>query len=109
MLVSGYAGIGKSALVQELYKPLTAKRGYLSGVSLTNLGAIFLQRDCRCPEKLVQQLLGKQTSSSSDRACLRHWESNGQIIIDVIPEVELIIGKPPVPEVEQPKHRIASI
>jgi len=28
MLVSGYAGIGKSALVQELYKPLTAKRGY---------------------------------------------------------------------------------
>jgi len=36
--------------------------------------------------------------------------SNGQIIIDVIPEVELIIGKqPPVPEVGQPKHRIASI
>jgi len=37
MLVSGYAGIGKSALVQELYKPLTAKRVILSGVSLTNL------------------------------------------------------------------------
>ncbi|MCP4372119.1 MAG: AAA family ATPase, partial [Deltaproteobacteria bacterium] len=28
LLVSGYAGIGKSALVQELYKPITAGRGY---------------------------------------------------------------------------------
>lgn len=28
MLVSGYSGIGKSALVQELYKPITQKRGY---------------------------------------------------------------------------------
>jgi serine/threonine protein kinase len=28
MLVSGYAGIGKSALVQEIYKPITQKRGY---------------------------------------------------------------------------------
>jgi predicted ATPase len=27
MLVSGYAGIGKSALMQEIYKPITAKRG----------------------------------------------------------------------------------
>jgi len=33
MLVSGYAGIGKSALVQELYKPITAKRGYFIGSS----------------------------------------------------------------------------
>jgi serine/threonine protein kinase len=28
MLVSGYSGVGKSALVQELYKPITARRGY---------------------------------------------------------------------------------
>jgi predicted ATPase len=28
MLVSGYAGIGKTALVQELFKPITAKHGY---------------------------------------------------------------------------------
>lgn len=28
MLVSGYSGIGKSALVQELYKPITASKGY---------------------------------------------------------------------------------
>lgn len=28
ILVSGYAGIGRSALVQELYKPIAAKHGY---------------------------------------------------------------------------------
>ncbi|MBO1348249.1 MAG: AAA family ATPase [Hormoscilla sp. GUM202] len=28
MLVAGYSGIGKSALVQELYQPITRKRGY---------------------------------------------------------------------------------
>src|SRR5207237_8519194 len=28
MLVSGYSGIGKSSLVQEVYKPITKKRGY---------------------------------------------------------------------------------
>jgi serine/threonine protein kinase len=34
MLVSGYSGIGKSALVQELYKPITGKRGYFIWVRL---------------------------------------------------------------------------
>jgi predicted ATPase len=41
MLIAGYCGIGKSALVQELYKPITRQRGYLSLVNLTSLRAIF--------------------------------------------------------------------
>src|SRR5919202_1030372 len=28
MLVAGYSGIGKSVLVQEIYKPITERRGY---------------------------------------------------------------------------------
>jgi PAS domain S-box-containing protein len=103
MLVSGYAGIGKSALVQELYKPITAKRGYF-------ISGKFDQFQRNSPysaivdalRKLVQQLLGEPDEQ------LQRWRSrlltalgtNGQIIIDVIPEVELIIDKqPPVPEV----------
>lgn len=103
MLVSGYAGIGKSALVQELYKPITAKRGYF-------IWGKFDQFQRNIPysaiadalQKLVQQLLGEPDEQ------LQQWRSqlltalgsNGQIIIDIIPEVELIIGKqPPVPEV----------
>jgi len=46
--------------------------------------------------------------NGGDRAC--SLGSNGQIIVDVIPEVELIIGQqPPVLEVEPLKLRIASI
>ncbi|MBD2536613.1 AAA family ATPase, partial [Nostoc flagelliforme FACHB-838] len=53
-------------------------------------------------QKLVQQLLGEpdeQVQQWRDRL-LTALGSNGQIIVDVIPEVEFIIGKqPPVPEV----------
>ncbi|MFL9454218.1 AAA family ATPase [Tolypothrix bouteillei VB521301_2] len=38
MLVCGYAGIGKSALVQELYKSITAKRGYFISGKFDQLG-----------------------------------------------------------------------
>jgi predicted ATPase/signal transduction histidine kinase len=102
MLVSGYSGVGKTRLVKELYKPLTEKRGYFI------LGT-FDQFQRNVPysavvnafTNLVQQLLGES------KAQLNQWREklltalgvNAQIIIDVIPEVELIIGKQlPVPE-----------
>ncbi|HBK22393.1 MAG TPA: hypothetical protein DDZ60_07780, partial [Planktothrix sp. UBA10369] len=28
ILIAGYSGIGKTALVREIYKPITEKRGY---------------------------------------------------------------------------------
>ncbi|MDF5740261.1 MULTISPECIES: AAA family ATPase [unclassified Nostoc] len=103
MLVSGYAGIGKSALVQEIYKPITQKRGYfISGKFDQFQRDIPYSAIADALQKLVQQLLGESDEQ------VQQWRSrllaalgnNGQIIIDVIPEVELIIGKqPPAPEV----------
>ena len=103
MLVSGYAGIGKSALVQELYKPITARHGYFISGKFDQFGRnIPYSAIVDALKKLVQQLL-----SESDEQVER-WRSrlllalgsNGQLIIDAIPEVELIIGKQPtVPEV----------
>ncbi|MEO6863158.1 MAG: AAA family ATPase, partial [Microcoleus sp.] len=103
MLVSGYAGIGKSALVQELYKPITAKRGYfISGKFDQFQRNIPYSAIADALQRLMQQLLGEPDEQ------LQKWRSqiltalgtNGQIIIDVIPEVELIVGKQqPVPEV----------
>lgn len=96
MLVSGYAGIGKSALVQELYKPITAKRGYfISGKFDQFQHDIPYSAIAYALQQLVQQLLGEPDEQ------LQQWRShllealgsNGQLIIDVIPEVELIIGK----------------
>ena len=98
ILVKGYSGMGKSSLVGELYKPITACRGYfLSGkfdqfqrnVPYSGLVGAF--------RGLIQQLLGDtQTQLQVWREkLLQALGKNGQIIIDVIPEVELIIGKQP--------------
>ncbi|MEH2370702.1 AAA family ATPase [Nostoc sp.] len=103
ILVSGYAGIGKSALVQEIHKPITQKRGYfISGKFDQFQRNIPYSAIADALQKLVQQLLGEPDEQ------VQQWRSllltalgnNAQIIIDIIPEVELIIGKQsPLPEV----------
>lgn len=102
-LIAGYSGIGKSATVQELYKPITQKRGYF-------ISGKFDQYQRNIPYSAVVSAFGelvKQLLAESE-AQLKEWRqklltalgTNGQVIIDVIPEVELILGKQPaVPEV----------
>ncbi len=103
MLVSGYSGIGKSALVQELYKPITEKRGYfISGKFDQFQRNIPYSAIADALQKLVWQLLGEPEEGVQQwrSQLLTALGSNGQIIIDVIPEVELIVGKQsPVTEV----------
>ncbi|MEG3853908.1 AAA family ATPase [Microcoleus sp. Z1_C4] len=100
MLISGYSGIGKSALVQELYKPITQHRGYF-------ISGKFDQYQRNIPYSAIVnsfQDLAKQLLAESE-ANLTEWRKkllaalgiNGQVIIDVIPEIELIIGKQPAP------------
>ncbi|MGK7873169.1 MAG: AAA family ATPase [Xenococcaceae cyanobacterium] len=103
MLVSGYAGIGKSALVKEIYKPITQSRGYfISGKFDQYQRDIPYYAVIQAFTELVKQLL------TETEAQLKGWRkkleaavgANGQLIIDVIPEVELIVGKQPaVPEI----------
>jgi serine/threonine protein kinase len=103
MLVSGYAGIGKSALVQELYKPITGKHGYfISGKFDQFQRNIPYSAIADALRKLVQQLLSEPEEQLQQwrSRLLKALKSNGQLIIDVIPEVGLIIGRqPPIPEV----------
>jgi PAS domain S-box-containing protein len=103
MLVSGYAGIGKSALVQELHKPITAERGYfISGKFDQFQRNIPYSAITDALQKLVQQLLGESANEVKQwrSQLLTALKSNGQIISDVIPDIELIIGQQqPVPEV----------
>ncbi|MEG4110029.1 AAA family ATPase [Microcoleus sp. S13_C5] len=98
MLVAGYSGIGKSVLVQEIYKPITERRGYyISGKFDQFQRNIPYSAIVSAFRELVRQLL---TETSEQ---LQLWRdklvsalgANGQIIIDVIPEIELIIGKQP--------------
>ncbi|MEG5135555.1 MULTISPECIES: AAA family ATPase [unclassified Microcoleus] len=98
MLVAGYSGIGKSLLVQEIYKPITERRGYyISGKFDQFQRNIPYSAIVSAFRELVRQLLtetSEQLHVWRDKL-LSALGANGQIIINVIPEVELIIGKQP--------------
>ncbi|GAA6617748.1 ATP-binding protein [Scytonema sp. NUACC26] len=102
MLVSGYSGIGKSSLVNEVHKPIVRQRGYfISGKFDQFKRNIPYASLIQAFQSLMRQLLTEDTYK------LQNWQQklrtalgeNGQVIVDVIPEVEAIVGKqPPVEE-----------
>ncbi|MEG4353122.1 serine/threonine-protein kinase PknK, partial [Microcoleus sp. LAD1_D3] len=102
MLVAGYSGIGKSVLVAEVHKPITQKRGYfISGKFDQFQRNIPYSAFVSAFQGLMRQLLTESEAQLNlwREKLLAAFGSNGQVIIEVIPEVELIIGKQsPVPE-----------
>ncbi|MGB0384691.1 MAG: ATP-binding protein, partial [Ardenticatenaceae bacterium] len=102
MLVSGHPGTGKSALVNEIHKPITQQRGYFVTGKFDQLqrnipysGLIDAFQD------LIRQILTESEEQIAiwAQTLRRAFGPNGQVIIDVIPEVQLVVGKqPPVPE-----------
>jgi PAS domain S-box-containing protein len=102
VLVSGYSGIGKSAVVNELHKALLPPRGlfatgkcdqYKRDIPHATLAQAF--------RSLVGPLLGQSETA------LGRWRDalgealtpNGQLIVNLVPELELVIGKqPPIAE-----------
>ncbi|MDZ8187728.1 MAG: AAA family ATPase [Nostoc sp. ChiSLP02] len=102
ILVSGYSGIGKSSLVNELHKLIVQTRSiFLSGKFDRYKRDIPYATIIQGFQQLVRQLL---TEPEDKLAIWRHRiqaciGKNGKLITDVIPEVELIIGQQaPVPE-----------
>nr|MDJ0556368.1 AAA family ATPase [Microcoleaceae cyanobacterium MO_207.B10] len=98
ILVAGFSGIGKTVVVNEVHKPIVRRRGYF-------IKGKFDQFNRNIPfSALVQALrdLMEQILSESD-AQLQQWKSkileavgeNGEVIIEVIPALEKIIGKQP--------------
>lgn len=102
MLVCGYSGVGKSSLVNEVHKPIVEKRGYfISGKydqykrNIPYSGVIQAFRD------LIQQLLteSEERLAAWKETLLHTLGPNGQVVIDMIPDVEHVIGKqPPAPQ-----------
>ncbi|MDZ8056288.1 MAG: AAA family ATPase [Aulosira sp. ZfuVER01] len=98
MLVAGYSGIGKSVLVQEIYKPITQQRGYFVSGKFDQY-----QRDipyfaiAQAFDSLIKQLL------TEDEKRLSQWRekllaalgANSRVITQVIPALELIVGNQP--------------
>ncbi len=98
MLVSGNPGIGKSALINEINKPMTGRKGYfISGKYDQFRKDVPYSAIIQAFIGLVQQIL------TENRDRINEWKNvlltglgpNGRIITDIIPAIELIIGTQP--------------
>jgi AAA ATPase domain/Protein kinase domain len=95
VLVSGYSGIGKSAVVNELLKPLVPPRGlFASGKFDQHKRDIPYASLVQAFQSLLRPLLSKSEAELSEwRDALRQaLDPNGQLIVDLVPELRLIIG-----------------
>ncbi|MEM9543372.1 MAG: serine/threonine-protein kinase PknK, partial [Cyanobacteria bacterium P01_E01_bin.42] len=98
MLVSGYSGVGKTVVVQEIYKPITRQRGYFIAGKFDQF-----QRDIPYAAiiQAFQELIRQILTESSQK--IEEWKTNlqtalkqnGRVVTEVIPELELILGEQP--------------
>ena len=98
IFVKGYSGMGKTLVINEIHKPILREKGYFIKGKFNQF-----QRDIpflglvQALSNLIEQLL-----SESDRQ-IEQWKTNilsslgnqAQVIIDLIPRLELIIGAQP--------------
>ena len=101
LLVGGYSGVGKTALVSEVHQPVTRQRGYFVSGKFDQLRrdvpyASILQ----ALRGLLRQVLTESEAKVDARRALLHAAlgSHGGVLIPVLPELELLIGpQPPAP------------
>ena len=104
VLVSGYAGIGKSSIVNELHKVLVPQRGlfaagkfdqYKRDIPYARWPRPFRAWCVSCSARMMR------SSQSGDTRCWQRLGQNGQLMVNLIPELALVIGEqPPVQQVD---------
>jgi diguanylate cyclase (GGDEF)-like protein len=101
LLISGYSGIGKTALVSELHRPVLARRGYL-------LRGKCDQYSRNQPYTALIQAFGQMLQALATEGAERrqYWKSrladalgaNAAAVADIIPELTMLLGSaPPLP------------
>jgi predicted ATPase/signal transduction histidine kinase len=100
VLVRGYAGIGKTALIQQLVRPIVRHKGiFISGKFDQVVRGVPFGALIQAIQGLVRQLLGE----TEER--LAFWRGrlqetlgpNAGVLSEVIPEIEYLVGAQPAP------------
>ncbi len=103
VLLAGPAGIGKSALVREIHRPMVRHRGYFISGKFDQFG-----RDtpysalAQALRELVLRILGEPESRLVGwrRNLQAALGPNARVVLDVVPDLGRLLGpQPPVPEV----------
>jgi predicted ATPase/transcriptional regulator with GAF, ATPase, and Fis domain len=100
VLVGGYAGVGKTAFINELCRPIVRERGYfISGKFDQVARNVPYSAVLQAFRSLIWQVLSEREEQ------LAGWRdkligtlgANGGVLAAVLPEIEFIIGKQPPP------------
>ena len=98
MLVAGYAGVGKTSLVHELQRPVTEKRGYFVEGKFDQLQQTMPYSGwAQAITQLVNGWLAESeiTLAGWRKTVLNAVGDYGQVLIDIIPALEHVIGRQP--------------
>ncbi|NNJ13322.1 AAA family ATPase [Chloroflexales bacterium ZM16-3] len=103
LLVTGPSGVGKTVLVHEIHKPVTARQGYFIEGKFDQYQRLPYLAWVHALTGLVYQLLTENDLRLANwrATILAALGDNGRLLTDMIPNLELIIGpQPPVPLLE---------
>jgi PAS domain S-box-containing protein len=99
VLVSGYSGIGKSSVVSELHKVLVPPRAlFASGKFDQYKRDIPYSTLAQALQSLTRSLLGKSEAELARwrAALLEAVSPNGRLMVDLVPDLKLIVGEQPI-------------
>jgi histidine kinase len=112
VLVSGYSGVGKTSLVNEVHRPMVVTGGtYLSGkFDQFRRGLPFASLADAFSQLFLSMLAGT-------KAEVERWKNlvsdavgeSGQVLVDLVPELELLIGQQPDPPAVAPAEAEARV
>ena len=107
ILVSGDAGMGKSTLVYDLKKTVIANHGFfITGKFEQNQQSAPYHALIHALRELMLSLLTESSEEISiwQQKLITALGNRAQLLIEIIPEIEMIIGQQPAPEQTNDNH-----